>query len=88
MIGIFRKLAASLRDHLGKGPSGIMLKMPFRRYDMCKKPVQFFRIVDQLCEKTAQIPAIQNIAYIKDDGVYFRNGRIFCHKQAVSPGAP
>lgn len=50
MVGIFRKFAAAFCDHVSKGPPGIMLKMPFRRHDVGQKPVQLFRIVNQLCE--------------------------------------
>jgi len=88
MLCILRKFAAALCHHGGKGPPGIMLKMPLGRDDVIQEPFQFLRIVDQLFKQTAQIPAIEDIANIEDDGINCGNGRFICHRQAISPGVP
>ncbi len=45
--------------------------MPFGSYNMGQKPVQFLPIVNQLFKQAAQIPAIQDIADIENDGDNF-----------------
>ena len=48
-----------------------MLEMPFWRYNIGKKPVQFVSVINQLREQVPQIPLHQHPANIKNDGNYF-----------------
>ena len=68
--GMVGKFGAEFSNHGRKGTAGIMLSMPVKRHHIFKKPVTFLLIWNQLFEEKARIPAIKDVADVKDDSCY------------------
>lgn len=52
-----------------------MLEMPFWRYNIGKKPVQFVSVINELREQVPQIPLHQHFANIENDRCNFAHNR-------------
>ena len=66
-ILVSREFSNALRDHAIDRPPGIVLFVPLERHDNIEEPVKLFPVLDQLLEKVAAVPLVEDPPDIEHD---------------------